>query len=342
MATDLARAYRACARTTRRHARNFYFAFLSLPRAQRRAVYALYAFCREADSVADAGVPPASAKEENGSAILPVGKAPGRSRTGVSDSDAHAAAVHAASEIKRTPSETGGGTSDDLEARRAGLEAMRERLAQAASGTPETARDLALADAIARFGVREEDLRDVIVGVEMDLTLSRIETYKGLRTYCYHVASAVGLATLPILARGVPAKAELREAAVDLGLGMQFVNILRDVDEDLALGRIYLPSEDLAAHGVDEAHLRARKMTPELRSLLKAHGDRARDHLSRGRRLLSYLPRRSRACPWLLSEIYGRILARIVEADYRVFGTRVSLPAVEKLWLLASSPWRRL
>jgi phytoene/squalene synthetase len=70
MATDLARAHRACARTTRRHARNFYFAFLSLPRAQRRAVYALYAFCHMADCVADDTMSVSSAKKENGEAIL--------------------------------------------------------------------------------------------------------------------------------------------------------------------------------------------------------------------------------------------------------------------------------
>ena len=134
----------------------------------------------------------------------------------------------------------------------------------------------------------------------------------------------------------------MREAAVDLGLGMQYVNILRDVDEDLALGRIYLPSENLAAHGVDEAQLKARTMTDGLRALLAAHGGRARARLNSGRRLLAHLPRESRACPWLLSEIYRRVLARIVAADYRVFGQRVSLPAIEKLWLLLSSSWRRV
>ena len=318
MATDLAHAYRACARTTRRTAHNFYFAFLSLPRAQRRAVYALYAFCREADCVADDVVPASSATGENGGAVLPVG------------------------ELEKVPSETDNGSPKDLAVRRAGLAAIRERLAAAAIERPMLDRDLALADAIARFKVREEDLRDVITGVEMDLTSTRIETYDELRTYCYHVASSVGLATLPILTNGKPPTDEMRDAAVDLGLGMQYVNILRDVDEDLALGRIYLPSEELAAHGVDEAQMKARTTTDGLRSFLAAHGDRARARLNSGRRLLVHLPRESRACPWLLSEIYGRVLARIVAADYRVFGQRVSLPAIEKLWLLLSSSWRRV
>lgn len=318
MASDLARAYRACARTARRHARNFYFAFLSLPRAQRRAVYALYAFCREADCVADDAVPASSATGENGSAVLSVG------------------------ELEEVPSATNNDTPDDLEARRARLEAMRGRLAAAAGGEPRTERDLALADAIDRYGVSEADLRAVLDGVEMDLTPMRIETSDQLRSYCYHVASAVGLATLPILTDGTPPTAGMREAAVDLGLGMQYVNVLRDIGEDLALGRIYLPREDLVVHGVPEAELRARTMTDGLRSLLAAHAERARTYLDSGRRLLPDLPRRGRACPWLLSEIYGRILARIVAANYPVFERRVSLPTTEKLWLVFSSSWKRV
>ncbi len=328
MAPDLAGAYRACARTTRREARNFYFAFLSLPRTERRAVYALYAFCREADCVADAAFLPASAPGENGSAILSVGE-PKSARL--------------SKEVDRRPTpDVANPVLDDPEARRAGLKAMRDRLAAAADGTPRIERDLALADAISRFGVSEGDLRDVLTGVEMDLITTRIGTDEELRTYCYHVASAVGLATLPILTGGAPPTAEMREAAIDLGLGMQYVNILRDVDEDLALGRIYLPSEELAAHGVDETELGARTMTAGLRALLTAYAVRARTHLDRGRLLLAHLPRWSRACPWLLSEIYGRILSRIVAAEYEVFGSRTSLPAAEKVWLFLSSSWRHL
>ena len=311
MATDLARAYRACARATRHAARNFYFAFLSLPRTQRRAAYALYTFCREADDCVDAGAVAPALAEGNGAVVPP-------------------------------PRAAHDDNPDDLAARRTGLEELRDRLARAARGVPKTERDIALADAMSRFGVREEDLGNVLTGVEMDLAPMRIETDDELRTYCYHVASAVGLATLPILTNGDPPTEAMREAAVDLGLGMQYVNILRDVGEDLAVGRIYLPSEDLAAHGIDEVQLNARTMSGGLRAVLAIHGRRARVHLDRGRRLLTALPRRSRACPWLLSEIYGRILARIVEADYGVFGQRVCLPASEKLWLLLSSTWRRV
>jgi phytoene synthase len=319
MASDLARAYRACARTTRRNARNFYFAFLSLPAAQRRAVYALYAFCHESDEIADS---------------LPAAKAAGRGE--------NSSAVLSVDESQGALSGTGSKHSDDLERRRGGLAAMRERLANAARGEPTTDRDRALADAIDRFGVREADLADVLTGVEMDLEPVRIETYDELRTYCYHVASAVGLATLPILSAGAAPTDTMREKAIDLGLGMQYVNVLRDVDEDLGLGRVYLPLEALAAHGADEATLRGRTMTDGLHAVVADHAARARALLERGRQLLADLPRAGRACPWLLSEIYGRILARILHADDPLFSGRTSLPTTEKLGLLLSAPWRRL
>jgi len=122
----LNRAYAEVARITRRRARNFYFAFLGLPRRQRRSIYALYAFCREADDIADG---PGSVEE--------------KSRL---------------------------------------LSRLRERLDRAASGDPLLERDAPLADTIALYGVRPEDLHEVITGVEADLHFAPIETFADLRT----------------------------------------------------------------------------------------------------------------------------------------------------------------
>jgi len=278
---DVADAYRLCARVTRRRARNFYYAFLSLPIRQRRGIYALYAFCRTADDAVDDRA------------------------------------------------------SD--EAKQEGLADLRRRLAKAAAGDPEGGIDLALADAIASFGVDPDDLGDVLTGMEMDLEFRRVATFDELRDYCYHAASAVGLATLPILNDGIPPTDAMRDAAVDLGLGMQFVNVLRDVAEDLDRDRIYLPADEMASFGVDEHALRDRSMTDGVRRLLERQADRASASLARGRQLLSILPPAGGRCVWLLGEIYGRILERIRAADYDVFSERPSLPTREKLALLARS-----
>jgi len=282
---DLDRAYRLCAQITRREARNFYYAFLSLPKAQRLAVYALYAFCRASDDVVD-----------NAGSVV---------------------------------------------SKRAGLRRLRERLAAAADGQPEPGIDLALADAIDRFGVDPDDLADVLTGMEMDLDLRRVDTADALRDYCYHAASAVGLATLPILNGGVPPTNGMREAAVDLGLGMQYVNIVRDVAEDLDRDRIYLPKEEMAAFGVTAESLCGRSMTGELRALLAHQADRADDFLRRGLRLVPHLPRSGSRCPWLLAELYGRILGRVREAGYDVFRERIGLSKWEKVWILLASRWKR-
>ncbi len=271
---DLNAAYRASARVTRREARNFYYAFLSLPGKQRRSIYALYAFCREADDIVD---------------------------------DA---------------SDSGPGADDVRDA----LNHLQQRLLAAAAGSPIEPQDAALADTIERFGVNPNDLADVLAGMEMDLTLRRVETVEDLDQYCYLAASAVGLSTVPILNDGIPPTDAMREAAINLGLGMQYVNILRDVSEDLDRDRIYLPQDVLRKFDVDPQTLRSRTMTDELRRALALHADRARTLLDRGRQLLPMLPPHSRSCPWLLAEIYGRLLERIVAANYEVLHTRFSLP----------------
>jgi len=365
---DLDAAYAACAEVTKREAKNFYYAFLSLPRAQRQAVYALYAFCRESDDVADAPKDDAHlltenrgadrAENETGAPIL-LGQSGDVADEPTVDvrpltekQDAACAPQHEAGAMlteKRGDAalllradgadrETG---AMNLARKREGLARLRERLSRAAAGDPEDGRDLALADAIARFGVDPDDLSDLITGMEMDLTLSRIETDEELERYCYHVASAVGLATLPILNDGTPPTDAMREAAIDLGLGMQWVNILRDVAEDLDRDRIYLSREAFHRHGIDERVLQDRRVTDTLRALFAEHADKARALLESGRRLLPMLPRCGRMCPWLLSEIYGRILERIVASGYDVFSGRVSLPKAEKIGLLLSTIWRR-
>ncbi len=324
---DLNASYAECARITRNEARNFYFAFLSLPRRQRLAVYALYAFCRELDDVADSVANPAGSLTENraATAVLSDGIA---SPTGLPTETRDESALL----LDRVSSGDG---------RRAGIAALRTRLAAAAEGRPETDHDLALADAIARYGVDPDDVAEILDGVEMDLDLEWIGTDSELEAYAYRVASAVGLATLPILTDGVPPTGAMREKAVSLGLGMQFVNVLRDVDEDLGRGRIYLPREAFARHGVDEAGFRSRAMTDELSALLRAHARRCRALLDDGLELVPLVPRAGRPCLWLLAEIYGRILKRIEDSGFDVFAARVSLPTGEKLSLLAMALVRR-
>ena len=134
----------------------------------------------------------------------------------------------------------------------------------------------------------------------------------------------------------------MRESAVDLGLGMQFANVLRDVAEDLDNGRIYLPAEERARFGVTDEAFRAGTMTEDLRALFEFEYERAKHMLAEGRTLIPTVPRTGRGCLWLLSEMYGRILERIADRGFDVYAGRVTLPSSEKLGLLDSTFWKRL
>jgi len=274
-------AYRACTRLTRREAKNFYYAFLTLSKRKRRAIYAVYAFCREADDIAD--------------------------------------------------------NAGEIPEKRPALEKLRARLQQAAAGEPQCPADRALADAIAQFTIEPANLAHVIDGVEMDLTVSRYANFEQLSQYCRLVASAVGLAILPILARGRKDNAitqQDRDLATALGIGMQLANIVRDIAEDIARNRIYLPQEDLEQFGVSEQDLRKPKASEALRALVAFESARAREYLYEGEKLLTRLPRRSRGCPALLSAIYSRILDKIEDNNYDVLASRTSLSACEKVRLM--------
>jgi len=371
----VAAAYRACARVTRAQATNFYYAFLSLPRAQRRSVYALYAFCREADNAVDDVV----------DALFDEGR-PRTEKCAASPADlltekrgTDGAFLHDGSEMCGASEVDGAFLPDgtrshstseaefvavrEEQTRRVqeALAGLRERLSQAAAATPSglltekrgmdgaflhdgsgaVLRDVALADTIARYGVRPADLADVICGMEMDLTVSRYASYDELHLYCYRVASAVGLATLPILTKGRTPTDEMRDRAIALGQGMQLVNILRDVAEDAARDRIYIPQDALRAFGVSEADVIEGRCTDAMKELLASVAGRARVRFDIGRRLIGDVPRSSSGCLWLLAELYGRILNEIEARDFDVFSARASLPKREKLSLLASTFWRR-
>jgi len=269
-------ALREAARITRREAKNFYVAFLTLPREERLGIYALYAFFRRADDIAD-----------------------------------------------------GPGT---LEEKQAALAALRAGLSLPGDDPVLSA----LAWAKEKFSIPKELLQAVIDGVGMDLTKARYQTFEELKDYCWHVAAAVGLTVLRVL--GAPPEAD--RPGERFGIGMQLVNILRDVREDLARGRIYLPQEDLSRFGVSEEDLKRGELTEGLRSLLSFEAARAKRYMEAINELLPLVPRRGRPCIGVLAALYGTILTRIQACGYDVFSKRVSLSTREKLAVAWRATWQ--
>jgi len=284
--TDLtpAEAYRTCARLARREARNFYYSFLPLRRPKRRVLYAVYAFARVADDLAD---------DE------------GLSR----------------------------------EERLAGLTALGDRLGEIERGDPRGALFIALADAVTDHNVPLEALRDLLQGMRQDLEVNRYGTWAELEQYCYYAAGTIGLVCAAVFGGGGE---EARRYALAQGLGMQYVNIIRDVGTDAALNRIYLPADLLAGYGISEEDILTGRMPAGWVPLMTELTRRARAALAEGAGLLPLIDPDARVCPALLRDIYEGVLARIEAAGFDVFSARhgLSTPAKLRLTLRAFARWR--
>lgn len=211
------------------------------------------------------------------------------------------------------------------------LAAYRAALDRCLAGEAEGPVFVALKDAVDTFSIPPAYLHDLIDGVTSDLTVRRYRTFEELRRYCYLVASTVGLICIEIF--GYEGGDTAREHATDLGIALQLTNILRDIQEDAARDRVYLPQDELERFGCSERELFAGEASAAFRRVVAFQVERARAHFGRGRRLLPYLPRRARACVAVMAGIYGSILSHIERDPEVVFQRRVSLSAGQKLAL---------
>ena len=220
--------------------------------------------------------------------------------------------------------------SSDPGMARAVLEAWRERLrAVYEPGEPaEHPVVVALRWAVGRFGLRRSHLELVLAGVAQDLERPSYETFGELYEYCYRVASSVGLVCVTVLGDPSPEAARYAELA---GIAVQLVNILRDVGEDAALGRIYLPREDLRAFGVAEADVLARRPSAALRALLRFEAARAAHYDRLASAALPPARRRRLYFAEALRETYRRLREQLVAAELALGGERISVGAADRL-----------
>ena len=201
---------------------------------------------------------------------------------------------------------------------------------------PEDPLSPALLDTIERFKIPVEHFSELLLGMEMDLEKKRYETFDELYTYCFRAASAVGLICIEIFGYSEDAAAA-HQHAEELGIAMQLTNILRDVREDMTLGRIYLPGEDLARFNYSEAELSRYEFTPAFRDLMKFQVERARDYFQRSEALFPLIDTQPRYCPVLLKRLYSKILDRIESQGYDVFSRRPALSRLQKLCMLMTA-----
>ncbi|MCW2746001.1 MAG: squalene synthase HpnD [Mycobacterium sp.] len=209
------------------------------------------------------------------------------------------------------------------------LAALRGQLARHEAADPVLA---AVFDAAGRLPVPLAAFDELVDGVEMDLAGRRYETFDELVTYCRCVAGSVGRLCLGVFgSRPDPRAAEYADK---LGIALQQTNILRDIREDLANGRVYLPQEDLDRFGVkleldDDGRLIDRD--GGLAALVRDSAERAQGWYEEGLRLVPLLDRRSAACCSAMAGIYAHLLGRIAADPTQVFDRRLSLSGRQKL-----------
>lgn len=187
---------------------------------------------------------------------------------------------------------------------------------------------LALTDTVKKYQIPLEYFDAFMVSMEMDLTVTRYKTYEDLMTYVYGSAVVIGLEMLPILGYSDP---RAIEAATALGTAFQLANFIRDIDEDIERGRIYMPLDDLARFGVSEEMLLQRTLTPEITEAIKYQIARVRDLQAVAEAGIQYLDPISRPCIRAASELYCGIVDEIEANGYDVFTKRAT-----------TSKWRRL
>jgi len=207
---------------------------------------------------------------------------------------------------------------------------------------------LALKDSQQRYNIPMKLLDQLVAGTEMDVREGLAQsgapqvvygTFEELYGYCYHVASVVGLVCIRIFGYRTP---EAEKYAEQLGIAFQLTNILRDVKEDAAMARVYLPQEDLARFGVTAEELGSGVPMEKLRPLLAFEAKRAREFYVSAERLLPLIEEVSRPALWAMVEIYRGILDRIELKQYDVYTERVRLSLGDKLKVLVKGFGKRL
>ncbi len=302
---QLTMAYSVCRGITRTNAKNFYYAFLVLPKRKREALCAVYAFMRRCDDIAD-------------------------------------------------------DSTLSLAERRYKLETWLDALHRAQQGEPSDDPILmALIDAQRRYTIPAGLLDELALGTAMDVVDHELvnqpapdstagavpgltiqyQTFDDLKLYCYRVASVVGLVCIHIFGYRDPAAEPLAEQC---GLAFQLTNIIRDVKEDAAMGRVYLPAEDLAKFGLSAAELLSTPDAARFRPLLQFEADRARQFYEAGEQLIPYIAEDSQPALWVLVNIYRKLLEKIAAYQYDVFSAKVTLTVTEKLRVLGRGFLQRL
>jgi 15-cis-phytoene synthase len=272
---------------------SFYYSFLFLPQEKRRAITALYAFCREVDDVVD------ECKDSN--------------------------------VARSTLNWWRGQVADIYKAQPQYPQGVRPGVPGGAALTlPQHPVALALVPVVAKFNLAQEHLLEIIDGMEMDLDQPRYNDFKSLQLYCYRVASVVGLLSVEIF--GYSDRQTLKYAH-DLGIAFQLTNIIRDVGEDARRNRIYLPMDELQRYNVTASDILNARDSENFQKLMAFQIERAERYYNQALSALPEADKKSQRTGLIMAAIYRATLGEIVASGCHVLKERISLTPLRKLWL---------
>jgi presqualene diphosphate synthase len=222
-------------------------------------------------------------------------------------------------------------SSGPREARRRELDRWRADIDALYAGTP-VPRTRGLLAPVGRFALRREDFHAVIDGMEMDVAADmRAPDEATLEAYCDRVASAVGRLSVRVF--GMDDRDGIA-LAHHLGRALQLTNILRDLDEDAALGRLYLPAEALRAAGIAAADPAAVLASPALGAACARVIERARGHFAQAEKVMARSPRRAVRAPRIMAEAYRLILDTLVARGWSPPRRPIRVPRARLLWII--------
>jgi phytoene synthase len=201
-------------------------------------------------------------------------------------------------------------------------------LADIARGTSDDHIGRALIYTVNKFSIPLEYFTAFIHSMTMDLSVTEYQSFEDLMEYVYGSASVIGLQMVPILGAHDQGAYDCAEK---LGTAFQLANFIRDVSEDLDRGRIYLPIQELAEHGVSYEMLQERILTPQIRSALKAQIARVRALQAEANPGIALLDPSSRACIEAASELYCGIVDEVEKIEYQIFTHRASTSMTRRL-----------
>ena len=226
-----------------------------------------------------------------------------------------------------------------VEERARQLALWREDVARACRNeTPHFPVNRELQSSINRYKLPFEYFDALIQGVEMDLTIKRYEDFEHLETYCYRVASVVGLLSIEIFGYKNPA---CRDYAIYLGKALQLTNILRDVRSDAERGRIYLPITGLEEFRVSPDEILRSEYSERFLGLARSVASRARHYYRLAGEALPREDRRSMVAAELMGSVYWRLLRKLERQQFQVFGPKVTrLNKAQKCLLILRTWWR--